>query len=50
VDGTGSELCPMVGFGISSIEPWGSATTVLYLMEIGCEDGIWMELAQDSVQ
>jgi hypothetical protein len=39
-----------VGFEISGVEPWGSATTVLDLMEIGCEDGRWMELAQDSVQ
>jgi hypothetical protein len=28
VDGTGSGLCLMVGFGISGVEPWGSATTV----------------------
>jgi len=50
MDGTGSGSCPVVGFGISSVEPWGSATTVLDLMEIGCEDGRWMELAQDCVQ
>jgi hypothetical protein len=29
VDGTGSRSCPVVGFGISGVEPWGSATTVL---------------------
>jgi hypothetical protein len=29
VDGTGSGSCPMTGFGISGVEPWGSATTVL---------------------
>jgi hypothetical protein len=50
VDGTGSELCPLAGFGFSSVESWGSATTVLELMEIGCEDRRWMELAQDRVQ
>jgi hypothetical protein len=49
VDGTGSESCPVVGFGISGVEPWGSAITVLDLMEIGCEDGWWLELAQDHV-
>jgi hypothetical protein len=26
VDGTGSGSCPMVGFGISSVEPFGSAS------------------------
>jgi hypothetical protein len=54
VDGTGSGSCPMAGFGISSVEPSGSATTVLVskmdLSEIGCEDGRWMELAEDHVQ
>jgi hypothetical protein len=44
----------MAGFGISGVEPWGSVTTVLVtkmdLREIGCEDGRWMELAQDRVQ
>jgi hypothetical protein len=29
VDGTGSGLCPMVGFGISSVEPSNSGITVL---------------------
>jgi len=29
VDGTGSGSCPMEGFGISSVGPLGSATTVL---------------------
>jgi hypothetical protein len=29
VDGTGSGLCPVAGFGISGVEPWGSVTTVL---------------------
>jgi hypothetical protein len=54
VDGTGSGSCPVAGFGISGVEPSGSATTVLVskmdLREIGCEDGRWMELAQDRVQ
>jgi hypothetical protein len=43
-----------VGFGISCVEPSGSATTVLVtkmdLNETGCENGSWMELAQDNVQ
>jgi hypothetical protein len=29
VDGTGSGSCPMAGFGVSGVEPLGSATTVL---------------------
>jgi hypothetical protein len=33
VDRTGSGWCPMVGFGISGVEPWGSATTVLVSYE-----------------
>jgi hypothetical protein len=44
----------MVDFGISGVEPLGSATTVLVSKlghrEIGCEDGRYMELAQDRVQ
>jgi hypothetical protein len=44
----------VAGFGISGVEPSGSATTVLVskmdLREMGCEDGRWMELAQDRVQ
>jgi hypothetical protein len=28
VDGTGSGSCPVAGFGISDVEPWGSATRV----------------------
>jgi hypothetical protein len=54
VDGTGSESCPMVDFGISGVETSGSATRELVskmdLSETGCEDGRWMELAQDLVQ
>jgi len=42
------------GFGISSAEPSGSATTVLVskmdLREIGCEDERWMELVLDLAQ
>jgi len=49
VNGTGSGSCPMAGFGISSVEPSGSATTVsvskMDLREIGCEDGRWTDLA-----
>jgi hypothetical protein len=29
VDGTGSGSCPAAGFGISGVEPWGSATREL---------------------
>jgi hypothetical protein len=29
VDGTASDSCKVVGFGISGVEPWGSATTVV---------------------
>jgi hypothetical protein len=54
VDGTGSGSYPVAGFDISGVVPWGSAITVLVskldLKEIGCEDGRWMELAQDRVQ
>ena len=54
MDGTGSGSCAVVGFGISGVEPLCSATRELVskmdLMEIGCEDGRWMELAQDRVQ
>jgi hypothetical protein len=43
----------VAGFGISGVVPWGSDTTVLVskmdLRETGCEDGRWMELAQDRV-
>jgi hypothetical protein len=53
-DGAGSGSCPVAGSGISGVEPSGSATRELVremdLREIGSEDGIWMELAQDHVQ
>jgi hypothetical protein len=29
VDGTGLGSCPIMGFGTSGVEPWGSTTTVL---------------------
>jgi hypothetical protein len=35
VDGTGSGSCPIAGFGISGVEPWGSATTVLVRWILG---------------
>jgi hypothetical protein len=51
MNGTSSIACLMAGFGISNIEPLGSATTVLVskmdLREIGCEDERWMDLTQD---
>jgi hypothetical protein len=31
VDGTGSGPCPVAGFGISGVEPSGSATRVRYV-------------------
>jgi hypothetical protein len=34
VDGTGSGLCPMAGFGISGVEPSGSATVMLVMFSI----------------
>jgi hypothetical protein len=44
----------MSRFDISGVEAWGSATTMLASeidrSEIVCEDGKWMELAQDRVQ
>jgi hypothetical protein len=44
----------VLSFGISGVEPCGLATRELViskmdLREIGCEDGEWMELAQDHV-
>ena len=54
LDGNVSGSCPVAGFGISGVEPSGSATRELIskmgLREIRCEDGRWMELAQDRVQ
>ena len=44
----------MAGFGTISVDPLCSAARELIsemdLMEIGCEDGRWIELAQDRVQ
>jgi hypothetical protein len=34
VDGTGSGSCPMAGFGISGVEPSGSATRELITLEL----------------
>jgi hypothetical protein len=46
--------CEVAGTGISGVEPSGSATRELIskmdFREIGCEDGRWMELAEDRVQ
>jgi hypothetical protein len=30
VDGTGIGSCPVAGFGISGVEPWGSAIFACY--------------------
>ena len=44
----------MAGFGISGVEPSGSATRELISKmdhrDIGCEDGRWTEMVQDCVQ
>jgi hypothetical protein len=32
VDGTGSGSCQVVGFGVSGVEPWGTATGKLVVM------------------
>ena len=54
MDRTGSGSCPMAGFGTISVDPLCSVARELIsemdLMEIGCEDGRWIELAQDRVQ
>jgi hypothetical protein len=54
VDGTGSGLCSVEGFGIRIAEPSGSGTNEVAgkidLREIGCEAGNWMELAEDRVK
>jgi len=33
VDGTGSESCPVAGFGISGVGPSGSANTILVISQ-----------------
>jgi hypothetical protein len=35
VDGTGSGSCPVAGFDISGVEPWGSALTVIVRWILG---------------
>jgi len=35
VGGVVSGLCPVAGFGISGVESWGSATTVLVRWILG---------------
>ena len=53
MDGTGSGLCPVVGFGIGSAQTLCSATrgsvSNLDLSETECECMSWMKLAQDPV-
>jgi hypothetical protein len=45
---------PVVGLGICGLEHTGSVTrelaSLMGLRKLGCEDGRWMELAQDGVQ
>jgi hypothetical protein len=48
VDGIGSGSCRIADFGFSGVEPPSSATRVSD--SVGCEDGKWMELAQDRVK
>jgi hypothetical protein len=36
VDGTGSGSCPMADFGISGVQPSGSATTALFTLYLSC--------------
>jgi hypothetical protein len=47
-------VCPPAASAIGGVEPSGSATSQLIskmdVRERGCEDGRWMELAQDRVQ
>jgi hypothetical protein len=55
VDGTGSGSCPVVGFVLAVLNfrvllPESQLISKMDLREIGCEDGTWMELAQDRVQ
>jgi hypothetical protein len=45
-----SESCPRVVFGISGFCYQSQIISKMDLKEIGCEDGRWMELAQDRVQ
>jgi len=52
---TGSESCPLAGFGIKVVEASGSATGSYLIssrdfMELSFQDGRWMELAQDRLQ
>jgi len=55
LDGTGSGSCAELSCGIAVLNrcvllPESYLISKLDLMEIGCEDGSWMELAQDRVQ
>jgi hypothetical protein len=47
VDRTGSGSCPVTACGSSGIEPSDSK---MDLMEVICENGRWIELAQGRVQ
>jgi hypothetical protein len=38
VDATGSGSCPVAGFGISGVEPWGSATRVSLTLHVTTVD------------
>ena len=54
MDRTGSGSCAMAGFGTSGVEPLCSAAKEsvgeMDLTETGCENGRWIELAQDRDQ
>ena len=47
MDRTGSGSCPVAACGISGIEP---SDNKMDLMEVICESGRWIELAQGRVQ
>ena len=54
MDGTGSGSYLVAGFGISGVEPSGSATRELVskmdIRETGCEAVRWLELVQNCVK
>jgi hypothetical protein len=50
VDGTGSGPCPVAGSGTFGFCYESQLISEMDLRGLGCEDGRWMELAQDHVQ
>jgi hypothetical protein len=49
VGGTGSELCPVVGFGVGDVEPSDSAASVCNKFEIVCSMA-WLVSDEDTCQ